>query len=1273
MQKPWKVLSTAALVAALSVSMVLPAFAADGDITDMSTGTVYQAATYNSDTSAYNTLVNSLIGEKTSNQFAYSFGGKQYGFDSFSTAVTNLLATPGETPTQAKTTAATMVTPISTTTVSSVSAVNGTVTVNMSAAVPSATISNFTVTQAIGGATATTITPSVISVNGSVVTLTVPAVVATAAVQSVVVGVSYNGATAVNASAYTVAALPSVTATSITNVSSTGFGIAFGSTSNLVGLPTTITLTPASGTTVTGTVVYDNNSKTASVVAALAPNVVYTPTITGVSFGSLNVAVVVATATGITNPTIAGFGVTFSSSANLSGLPNVITLTPTSGTPVSGTIVYDNTAKTALIAANLATGTVYTPSVTGINFGSLTITVPATVVATATGIITPSTTGFGITFSSTSNLSNLSGTINLTTATGTVVTGTVGYDNTAKTASVVASLQAGTTYTPTIPGVNFGAYTVAIAASGVTAINPTSSTTVEATVSGLASGATLAASDFVFNNGLTTSGTPTLKGGTNNVYVLTTSAQTPNVIYNLTSFRGTAISGNTAANTFTGFGSTQPIIMTVGAVSNLNVANGTLLANAGLPSSVTVNLSNGTSQSATVTWDTTSTPAYNATTAGTYVVGGTVTAPSGTSNPNNVRASVQVVVAAPAANTINGIVMGGATDGSTIIIGLTTYNVDDSSVKAYLSTAGTRAGILYGSATIQLNANGRVSGISNIVLPGSAITAANFNEVAGNTVGLAGLTIVGQSGTNVATGATMVGSNMTYQNITFNGTLAPSGNNITITTSNVQGAATLSGNSITLQSVDIVGNSTSSGSRLNYTGGTLSGTFGVTGANSNLTNLTFGGIPTINADSITVTGGKTSSGIDFTLGASATTFQLSGVTINNNLVGNAGATGGKISNMTIIGAFAIVPPQLTMTNVSINGAVGATTFGGNSTFSSVLFKSTLDTGNTYNTYTNCTITGIVGGGTPLIVTNNTFNACTFNAAVTLGNSTSANFNDTLFKDNLTLGSAGATLNRSTFSGIAAQTITDGGFAATWNGITDNGAGLSMTTAAVQTLKGNIIGNTNTGITTLFTLGASNQLVYSDNVSLSNVKIALATFTNTVTGNNVTYNAVVFTATGDAAAIAISGSDFTFNGKTWPTVDIPRYADVTVTGPRAKFNNGVFNTRLLLNAGANNATLTGTTFNNAAAAGDTNGVSGITIAAGVTGVVLNNATFSNTVAANAITNTINENTTWNNTTFIQSGAGIATVATTTVAGSKTLTLNTDTDAAGTAWVGTVVRQ
>lgn len=126
MQKPWKVLSTAALVTALSVSMVVPAFAANGDIVDTSTGTSYSAATYRSNTATFNTMVNAMISESASNQFTYEYGGNKLKLDDLSTEVSKLMGT-GKTVTQALTTASTepalIYTPSGAATVSSVSAV----------------------------------------------------------------------------------------------------------------------------------------------------------------------------------------------------------------------------------------------------------------------------------------------------------------------------------------------------------------------------------------------------------------------------------------------------------------------------------------------------------------------------------------------------------------------------------------------------------------------------------------------------------------------------------------------------------------------------------------------------------------------------------------------------------------------------------------------------------------------------------------------------------------------------------------------------------------------------------------------------------------------------------------------------------------------------------------------------------------------------------------------------------------------------------------------
>ncbi len=92
-------------------------------------------------------------------------------------------------------------------TIQSVSAVNGAVTVNLSAA-PATTpaITNFAVTQSINGAAATSASPTAISTSGTTVTLTVPQVAANTSSQSVVISVSYQGGMAVAASVFTVPA-----------------------------------------------------------------------------------------------------------------------------------------------------------------------------------------------------------------------------------------------------------------------------------------------------------------------------------------------------------------------------------------------------------------------------------------------------------------------------------------------------------------------------------------------------------------------------------------------------------------------------------------------------------------------------------------------------------------------------------------------------------------------------------------------------------------------------------------------------------------------------------------------------------------------------------------------------------------------------------------------------------------------------------------------------------------------------------------------------------
>ncbi|MCI0183403.1 beta strand repeat-containing protein [Sulfoacidibacillus ferrooxidans] len=104
-------------------------------------------------------------------------------------------------------------------TVSSVSAVNGTVTVNFSNALSvTPSLSDFSVTQSINGGTATTVTPTAIAMNSAMTqaTLTVPTVSATAAAQSVVDSVAYNGGTAMSASAFSLTSAVNAANSSVT-------------------------------------------------------------------------------------------------------------------------------------------------------------------------------------------------------------------------------------------------------------------------------------------------------------------------------------------------------------------------------------------------------------------------------------------------------------------------------------------------------------------------------------------------------------------------------------------------------------------------------------------------------------------------------------------------------------------------------------------------------------------------------------------------------------------------------------------------------------------------------------------------------------------------------------------------------------------------------------------------------------------------------------------------------------------------------------------------
>lgn len=103
------------------------------------------------------------------------------------------------------------------------------------------------------------------------------------------------------------------------------------------------------------------------------------------------------------------------------------------------------------------------------------------------------------------------------------------------------------------------------------------------------------------------------------------------------------ISATSAGNEFTYIGKTVSNVATLG---DINVSNGTTLANVGLPSTVQVTLSDNSKTNIGVTWDS-GTPSYNATTAGTYAFKGILKMPTGLTNPTNVTATVHVIVEKP--------------------------------------------------------------------------------------------------------------------------------------------------------------------------------------------------------------------------------------------------------------------------------------------------------------------------------------------------------------------------------------------------------------------------------------------------------------------------------------------------------------------------------------------------------------------------------------------------------------------------------------------------
>lgn len=91
--------------------------------------------------------------------------------------------------------------------------------------------------------------------------------------------------------------------------------------------------------------------------------------------------------------------------------------------------------------------------------------------------------------------------------------------------------------------------------------------------------------------------------------------------------------------------SSSSAITKIHAINDINVANGTALSAVGLPNNVTVTLDNKKTLSVEITWNK-GNPPYDGNTSGTYTFSGTLTLPEGIINPNNLKATVTVNVAA---------------------------------------------------------------------------------------------------------------------------------------------------------------------------------------------------------------------------------------------------------------------------------------------------------------------------------------------------------------------------------------------------------------------------------------------------------------------------------------------------------------------------------------------------------------------------------------------------------------------------------------------------
>lgn len=187
--------------------------------------------------------------------------------------------------------------------------------------------------------------------------------------------------------------------------------------------------------------------------------------------------------------------------------------------------------------------------------------------------------------------------------------------------------------------------------------------------------------------------------------------------YSKTAHQNIRLTGSAAElEDFAGLPVWNDLILVVSAnVPEIQVPKGTPLAALALPSAVNVTLSNTATATAAVVWDG-GTPAYDGETAGTYAFSGALTfQEAAISNPNQIRASMNVVVQRSDDASLSGLALSSGTLSPSFASETITYSavVDASSltVTPVLSDA---------AATVTVN--------GNLILNGNAVIGLNRGE-----------------------------------------------------------------------------------------------------------------------------------------------------------------------------------------------------------------------------------------------------------------------------------------------------------------------------------------------------------------------------------------------------------------------------------------------------------------------------------------------------------------------------------------------------------------